>query len=81
MKKILVFVVFIITLDVSGNCQEKPVFQLNHVDVSIDSISFSHIVSNKFLRDSFAFIKVFTDSTGSEVLLLGKESFVHFFTR
>jgi hypothetical protein len=77
MKKITFFVFFIITLGVSGKCQEKPVFQLNHVDICIDSISLRQIVSNKFLRDSFAFIKIFADSTGSEVLLLGKEYFVH----
>ncbi|QNA45768.1 hypothetical protein [Lacibacter sediminis] len=77
MKKILFIFLFIITLGISGTSQEKPVFQLNHVDISIDSISLSQIVSNRFLCDSFAFIKVFTDSTGIEVLLLGKESFVH----
>lgn len=55
----------------------KPVFQLNHVDISIDSISFARIMNNSFLRDSFAFVKVFNDSTGSELLLLGQESFIH----
>ena len=61
----------------SQSHKKHPVFQLNHVDICIDTISFIAILKNNFLRDSFNFVKVFTDSTGSEILLLGKESFIH----
>lgn len=80
MKTYFLFIIFFVTMfNVSSiNAQNRePTFQLNHVDISIDSISLIQIMNNDFIRDSFAFIKVFKDSTGTEVLLLGKESFVH----
>ena len=54
-----------------------PIFQLNHVDVCIDSVTFNAVLNNTFLRDSLAYMKVFTDSTGSEILLLGQRNFLH----
>ena len=61
----------------SQSSHNLPTFQLNHIDICIDSVSFNAILKNDFLRDSFAFVKVFTDSTGSEIMLLGKEFFIH----
>ena len=54
-------------------------FHLNHIDICVDSITFSNLMQNTFIRDSFAFVKVWSDSTGSEILLLGQQSFIHVF--
>ena len=80
MKPISCFVLFVLLAinDLwSQSSSHKQVFQLNHVDICVDSASFNKILHNTFLRDSFSYVKVFVDSTGSEILLLGKESFVH----
>ncbi len=64
----------------SQSANNRPVFQLNHVDICIDTGTFNAILKNNFIRDSFSFVKVFKDSTGSEILLLGKEFYIHFLT-
>jgi hypothetical protein len=75
-------VIVLLCLIISNNAlsqssNHRPIFQLNHVDICVDSVTFTSILKNNFLRDSFAFVKVFTDSTGSEILLIGKEFFIH----
>lgn len=62
----------------SQSLKDRPAFHVNHVDVCVDTVTFKAILENAFLRDSFGFVKIFSDSTGSEILLLGKESFIHF---
>lgn len=71
--------IFLITSNkvVSQSSNLRPIFQLNHVDICVDTSTFNAILKNGFLRDSFGFVKVFTDSTGCEILMLGKESFIH----
>lgn len=79
---IALLLIFLITSNkvVSQSSNQRPIFQLNHVDICVDTSTYNAILKNSFLRDSFGFIKVFTDSKGSEILLLGKESFIHLFT-
>lgn len=58
---------------------EKLRFQLNHIGLCVDSITFHSILKNKFLTDTFSYTKVVTDSTGSEILILGKEHYLQIY--
>jgi hypothetical protein len=54
-------------------------YQLNHIDLCVDSITFTNLLHNRFIADSFAFVKKWSDSTGAEILILGQQSFIHVF--
>jgi hypothetical protein len=45
----------------------------------VDSITFTSLLHNRLIADSFAIVKQWSDSTGSEILILGQQSFIHVF--
>lgn len=53
-------------------------FQLNHIDISVDSVTLYSLMSNKFIKNTFSSTKLFRDSTGTDILVRGKLHWLHF---
>src|SRR5687767_7937671 len=53
-------------------------YQLNHVDICVDSITFQSLLNYPFISDRFSSTKIFHDSTGTEYLVRGQEHWLHF---
>ena len=76
----ILFLLIVFTNAFSRQKQERNFkYQLNHIGICVDSITFQSLISNKFISDTLFFTKVVKDSTGSEILLLGKEHYLQFY--
>jgi hypothetical protein len=55
-------------------------FQLNHIDIAVDSVTLHSLMNNKFITDTFSSTKLFRDCTGTEFLMRGQDHWLHFLT-
>ncbi len=79
MRKLLIVLIVFPALSFAQRSKESNfLFQLNHIDICVDSITYHSLLKNKFINDAFSFTKTFNDSTGSEFLVLGQEDYIHF---
>lgn len=77
--KLIILLIITFPLIAFSQANKNFIFQLNHIGICVDSITFNSIIGNKFITDTFSYTKIFKDSTGSEILILGKEHFLQFY--
>ncbi len=78
-SKLLYFFLFPIVAIAQPAADNDFKFQLNHIDICVDSVTYHSLLTNKFISETFSYTKTFNDSTGSEFLVLGQEDYIHFF--
>lgn len=82
MIRIIINIIVFLLVSLQALTQQKQTtgfkFQLNHIDISIDSLTFHSLLNNRFFTDTFSSIKLFHDSTGTDILMRGQEHFLHF---
>lgn len=80
-KSVLYTIVFLlITINVFAQ-QKQNIdfkFQLNHIDIAVDSVTVQSLLNNKFITDTFSSTKLFRDSTGTDILVRGQDHWLHF---
>jgi hypothetical protein len=77
-SKLLYFFLFPIIAIAQPATKNVFSFQLNHIDIAVDSVTLRSLMNNKFTSDTFSSTKLFRDSTGIEILVRGQDHWLHF---
>lgn len=74
------FIIFALSVMSFAQIKQDTIFkfQLNHIDISVDTVTLESLINNKFISDTFSSTKLFKDSTGTELLVRGKLHWLHF---
>ena len=78
MRKLVLFLWIPLWINAQPGGKTDFKFQLNHIDIAVDSVTFYSLLQNEFISGAFSSTKIFRDSTGSELLVRGQDHWLHF---